>query len=53
MLKIKLNLEIVDKWSTRIQTTKIFNDLCDLDLWPIDREMICDSLPLTGCVCAT
>ena len=33
--------------------TKNANDLCNIDIWPIDLEMLRDtSPPLTGCICA-
>ena len=38
--------EIVDQWSTRIPlapTEKKVNDLYDLDLWPIDLEIVHDT----------
>ena len=36
-------LEIVDRWSTRIPRQIVAEhgaDTCDLDLWPIDLEMV-------------
>ena len=44
--KLVWKLEIVDQWSTRIPLNpdhRNSNDPCDLDLWPIDLEMVCDT----------
>ena len=37
-------LEIVDHWSTTLfPSHKSLDDLCDLDFWPIDMEMVCNT----------
>ena len=45
-------LEIVDPWTTRIPHTGLQNSNkpCDLDLWPIDMEMILDTLSIPSWV---